>query len=120
MNFKSTILTGILFLLTATAFATEKSNIDKNDIDKKACKYVQERIAIIEDFHNLEEGYSIELISASNFLGQISNLKSKSGYGYETIGKTESNDLTTWKNWFNENKHLLHWDSKSKSVIVRL
>jgi len=119
MNFKSTILTTVLFLLIGNVFATDK-NIDKKNIDKKACKYVQERIAIIEDFHSLEEGYSLELTSASNFLGQITNLKSKSGYSYETIGKTESNDLTTWKNWFNENKHLLHWDSKSKTVIVRL
>jgi len=119
MNFKSTILTTVLFLLIGNVFATDK-NIDKKNIDKKACKYVQERIAIIEDFHSLEEGYSFELTSASNFLGQITNLKSKSGYSYETIGKTESDDLTTWKNWFNENKHLLHWDSKSKTVIVRL
>jgi len=120
MNIKNLILTGVLFLLVGNVFATEKSIVDKNDIDKRACKYVQERIAIIEDFHSLEEGYSIELISASNFLGEITKLKSKSGYSYQTIGKTESNDLKTWKNWFNENKHLLHWDSKSKTVIVRL
>ncbi len=119
MNIKSVILTGVLFLLMGNVFATDK-NIDKKNIDKKACKYVQERISIIEEFHNLEEGYSLELTSASNFLGQISNIKSKSGYSHETIGKTEINDLTTWKNWFNENKHLLHWDSESKSVIVRL
>jgi hypothetical protein len=119
MNTKNIILTAILFLLVGNVFATDK-NIDKKNIDKKACKYVQERIAIIEEFHSLDEGYSIELISASNFLGQISNLKSKSGYSHQTIGKTESNDLVTWKNWFNENKHLLHWDSESKSVIVRL
>ena len=119
MNFKSTILTAILFLLIGNAFETDK-NIDKKNIDRKACKYVQERIAVIEDFHNLEEGYSFELTSASNFLGQITQLKSKSGYSYETIGKTESNDLKTWKNWFNENKHLLHWDNESKTVIVRL
>jgi len=119
MNIKTTVLTGILFLLISNVFATDK-NIDKNDIDKKACKYVQERISIIEDFHSLEEGYSLELTSASNFLEQISNLKSKTGYSYETIGKTESNDLKTWKTWFNENKHLLHWDSNTKTVIVRL
>ena len=119
MNIKSVILTGVLFLLMGNVFATDK-NIDKKNIDKKACKYVQERISIIEEFHNLEEGYSLELTSASNFLGQITNLKSKSGYSYETIGKTESNDLKTWKNWFNENKHLLHWDSKTKTVFVRL
>jgi len=120
MNIKSVILTGILFLLIGNVFATEKNIVNKNDIDKKACKYVQERIDTIEDFHSLEEGYSIELISASNFLGEITKLKSKSGYSYETIGKTESNDLKSWKNWFNENKHLLHWDNKSKTVIVRL
>jgi len=120
MNIKSVILTGALFLLIGNVFATEKNSVDKNDIDKKACKYVQERITIIEDFHSLEEGYSIELISASNFLEEITQLKSKSGYSYQTIGETESNDLKTWKNWFNENKHLLHWDSKSKTVIVRL
>jgi len=119
MNIKNIILTGILFLLVGNVFAIDK-NIDKKNIDKKACKYVQERIAIIEEFHSLEEGYSLELTSASNFLGQITQLKSKSGYSYETIGQTESNDLKTWKNWFNENKHLLHWDSKSKTVIVRL
>ena len=119
MNIKNIILTGILFLLVGNVFATDK-NIDKKNIDKKACKYVQERLAIIEEFHNLEEGYSFELVSASNFLEQISNLKSKSGYTHSTIGKTETSDLATWKNWFNENKHLLHWDSESKSVIVRL
>ena len=119
MNIKSIILTGVLFLLIGNVFATDK-NISKKNIDKRACKYVQERISIIEDFHNLEEGYSLELTSASNFLGQITNLKSKSGYSYETIGKTESSDIKTWKNWFNENKHLLHWDDKSKTVIVRL
>jgi len=119
MNIKSVILTGVLFLLIGNVFATDK-NIDKKNIDKKACKYVQERISIIEEFHSLEEGYSFELTAASNFLGQITNLKSKSGYSYETIGKTESNDLKTWKNWFNENKHLLHWDSKTKTVIVQL
>lgn len=119
MNIKSIILTGILFLLIGNVFATDK-NINKKNIDKKACKYVQERITIIEEFHNLEEGYSIELTSASKFLGQITNLKSKSGYSYETIGETESSDLKTWQNWFNENKHLLHWDDKSKTVIVRL
>jgi hypothetical protein len=115
MNIKTTLLTGILFLLISNVFATEKNNIDK-----KACKYVQERISIIEEFHNLEEGYSLELTSASNFLGQITNLKSKSGYSYETIGKTKISDLKIWKKWFNENKHLLHWDSESKTVFVRL
>ena len=120
MNIKSVILTGILSLLIGNVFATEKNNVNKNDLDKKACKYVQERIDIIEDFHSLEEGYSLELTSASNFLGQITNLKSESGYGCETIGKTKISDLKTWKKWFNENKHLLHWDSKSKTVFVRL
>jgi len=119
MNTKSIILTGILFLLIGNVFATDK-NIDKKNIDKKACKYVLERIAIIEEFHSLEEGYGFELTSASNFLEEITKLKSESGYGYKTIGETENNDLKTWKNWFNENKHLLHWDSKSKTVIVRL
>jgi len=109
-----------LILIAAILFSSFSFSNDKIDLDKKACKYVQERISIIEEFHSLEEGYSFELISASNFLGQISNLKSKSGYSHQTIGKTESNDLATWKNWFKENKHLLHWDNASKSVIVRL
>jgi len=108
-----------LILITAILFSSFSFSNNEIDLDKKACKYVQERISIIEEFHNLEEGYSTELTSASNFLGQISQLKSKSGYSYKTIGKTESNDLKTWKNWFNKNKHLLHWDSKSKTVIVR-
>ena len=108
-----------LILIAAIVFSSFSFSNDKIDIDKKACKYVQERISLIEKFHSLEEGYSLELTSASNFLGQITNLKSESGYGCETIGKTKISDLKIWKKWFNENKHLLHWDSKSKTVFVR-
>jgi len=96
-----------------------KCSIDNIDIDKKACKYVQERISLIEKFHNLEDGFSIELKSASIFLSEITNLESKSGYSYRSIGTTEENDLSMWKNWFEKNKHLLYWDDQLKTVRVR-
>ena len=45
MTIKKIILTGVLFLSIGNAFATDK-NIDKKELDKKACKYVQERIEL--------------------------------------------------------------------------
>jgi len=117
MNTKNIILTGVLFLLIGSVHATDK-NTSKKNIDKKACRYVLQRIAVIQEFHSLEEGYGVELTSASNFLEKITKIKSKSGYSYETIGETKNNDLKTWKNWFNENKHLLHWDRKTKTVVI--
>ncbi len=116
MNLKHVMLIGAMAITTSSIFGTEKDNT----IDKKACKYVKEQISLIEKFHNLEEGYSLELVSASNFLQQITQLKSKTGYSYETIGLTKANDLEAWKKWFDENKHLLHWDKETKTVIVQL
>lgn len=120
MNFKQIILTAFLFLVVGNVFAVSGKDDHKKDIDKKACKYVQEQISIIEKFHNLETGYSFELASASNFLGNISKLASKTGYDYKTLGKMENNnDVKTWKTWFEENKHSLYWDTVTKSVRLR-
>jgi hypothetical protein len=119
MTIKRVILTGALFLLIGNAFATDK-NIDKKNIDKKACKYVQERISTIEDFYNNDEGYSLELLDASQFLGTISEIESDYLYSYEAIGDAlETNDVTTWKNWFEANKHLLAWDDELQTVVLK-
>ena len=120
MNFKQIILAGFLFLVVGNVFATNEGELDKKAIDKKACKFVQEQISIIEKFHNLKAGYSNELISASSFLGEITKLESKTGYSYKTLGKMDNNnDVQTWKTWFKENKHLLYWDAETKSVRLR-
>jgi len=108
-----------LILIAAIVFSILSFSKDKIDVDKKACKYVQERISLIEKFHNLEEGYSLELILASKFLSEITNFNSKSGHSYKAIGVTKENDLRTWKNWFEKNKHLLYWDNQLKTVRVR-
>lgn len=119
MTIKNIILTGALFLLVGNVFATDK-NIDKKNIDKKACKYVQERIATIEEFHNTDVGFSYELINASNFLGNITELKSDYLYSYESIGATEiTESIVAWKNWFEANKHLLVWDDELDTVIIK-
>lgn len=120
MNFKQIILAGFLFLVVGNVFATNDKDLHRKDIDKKACKYVQEQISIIEKFHNLETGYSFELASASHFLGDITKLASKTGYSYKTLGKMDNNnDVKTWKNWYQENKHSLYWDTLTKSVRLR-
>ncbi|MFD0962701.1 hypothetical protein [Pseudofulvibacter geojedonensis] len=120
MNLRKAILTGVLFLLVANVFATGKnSNIDRKNVDRKACKYVQEQIDLIEKFHSLEEGYSLELVFASKFLGEISNLKSEWKYSCLADEPTSDIDVKTWKNWYNDNKHNLYWDAQLKTVRMR-
>ncbi|PHS03775.1 MAG: hypothetical protein COA88_15065 [Kordia sp.] len=109
----------ILFLISAIVFSSFSFSNDKIVIDKKACKYVQERISLIEKFHSLEEGYSFELLSASKFLAEITSFKSKSQYSYKSIGDAKENDINAWKIWFEGNKHLLYWDDQLKTVRVR-
>ncbi|MGB0896036.1 MAG: hypothetical protein ACPGU9_05810 [Flavobacteriaceae bacterium] len=119
MTFKRVFLTGVLFLLAGNVFATDK-NIDKKNIDKKACKYVQEQIATIESFYTNDEGYSLELLEASQFLTNISEIESNYLYSYEAIGDTlETNDVIVWKNWFEANKHLLTWDEELNTVVIK-
>lgn len=119
MSIKNIILTGALFLLVGNVFATDK-NIDKKNIDKKACKYVLERISTIEKFHNDDEGFSVELLTASQFLENISDIESDYLYSYEAIGTAlKSNDISTWKSWFEANKHLLTWDNELKTVVIK-
>lgn len=119
MTIKKIIFTGVLLLLVGNVFATDK-NIDKKNIDKKACKYVQERISTIEGFYTNDEGYSLELLEASKFLANISEIESNYLYSYEAIGDAlETNDVTTWKNWFEANKHLLTWDDELKTVVLK-
>ncbi|NQY29743.1 MAG: hypothetical protein HRT69_09745 [Flavobacteriaceae bacterium] len=108
-----------LVLISAIVFSSFSFSNDKIVIDKKACKYVQERISLIEKFHSLEEGYSFELLSASKFLSKITSFKSKSKYSYKSIGDAKENDINTWKTWFEGNKHLLYWDDQLKTVRVR-
>lgn len=119
MTTKRILLTGILCLLIGNIFATDK-NIDKKNIDKKACKYVQERLNTIEEFHNSDVGFSFELVNASEFLASITELESDYLYSYEAIGATVNTDaITAWKNWFEANKHLLYWDDELKTVRVK-
>mgnify|MGYP000079533265 CR=1 FL=1 len=119
MTIKKLILTGVLFLLAGNVFATEK-NINKKDLDKKACKYVQERIDTIEEFYSSDVGFSFELINASKFLANISEIESNYLYSYEAIGEAlETNDVMIWKNWFEANKHLLSWDDELNTVIIK-
>lgn len=119
MTIKKIIITGVLFLSIGNAFATDK-NINKKELDKKACKYVQERISTIESFYNDDEGYSFQLLEASQFLTNISEIESNYLYSYEAIGDAlETNDVTTWKNWFEANKHLLTWDDELKTVVLK-
>lgn len=119
MTIKNIILTGVLFLTIGNVFATDK-NIDKKNIDKKACKYVQEQISTIESFYTNDEGYSLQLLEASQFLTTISEIESNYLYSYEAIGDAlETNDVATWKNWFEANKHLLTWDDELKTVVLK-
>lgn len=119
MTIKSVILTGVLFLVIGNVFATDK-NINKKDLDKKACKYVLEQISTIEKFYTDDEGYSVELLEASKFLSTISEIKSNYLYSYQAIGDAlETNDVTTWKSWFEANKHLLAWDDELKTVVLK-
>ena len=119
MTTKRILLTGILCLLIGNVFATDK-NIDKKNIDKKACKYVQERLNTIEEFHNSDVGFSFELVNASKFLTDITELESDYLYSYEAIGASvETDGITAWKNWFEANKHLLAWDDELRTVRVK-
>lgn len=119
MSIKNIILSGVLFLTIGNVFATDK-NIDKKNIDKKACKYVQEQISTIESFYTNDEGYSLQLLEASKFLTTISEIESNYLYSYEAIGEAlETNDVATWKKWFEANKHLLTWDDELKTVVIK-
>lgn len=114
MTTKRILLTGILFLLIGNVFATDKN------IDKKACKYVQERLNTIEEFHSTDVGFSYELINASKFLVNITELKSDYSYSYEALGSTvKTESIKAWKNWFEANKHLLYWDAELETVKVK-
>ena len=120
MNLRKVILTGILFLLVANVFAAgSDKDEDRKNVDRKACKYVQEQIDLVEKFHSLEEGYSVELVSASKFLGEISNLKSEWKYSCLAEEPTSDIDVKNWKAWYNENKYNLYWDAKLKTVRMR-
>lgn len=108
----------ILLLVAFTACKTSSPVVAS--FDKKACKYFNEKISLVEDFNNQVEGYSNELISASNFLSEVTEIKPESNYSYEGLGFDASNqDLSQWKSWFKNNKHLLYWDKDEKTVKVK-
>ncbi|MFD0962700.1 hypothetical protein [Pseudofulvibacter geojedonensis] len=108
-------------LLFCTAFIScSLSAQQKSRLSQKACKFVKKRIDLVEKFYNLEEGYSIELMTASKFLGELTNLKSKYVYSCLTEEPESNKDVIIWKKWFEKNKHLLYWDKFSKTVKIRL
>lgn len=118
MNFKKAILTVLLVTLVGNVFATTGKG-ENTDVDKKACKYVKQQIELVEKFHSLEDGYSLELVSASKFLGEISNLKSDWTYSCLADEPSTDIDVKTWKSWFEANKQNLYWDSQLKTVRLR-
>lgn len=118
MNFKTAILTVLLVTLVGNIFATGKKEENAN-VDRRACKYVKQQIELVEKFHSLEEGYSLELVSASKFLGEISKLKSEWSYSCLAEEPTTDVDVKTWKTWYEANKSNLYWDNQLKTVRVR-
>lgn len=115
MNFKKRVLGRLLCMSFCWLSAQEKPKLNH-----KACKFVKEQLTLVEKFYNLEEGYSLELMSASKFLGELTNLKSKFVYSCLTAEPTSDVDVSIWKKWYQENKHLLYWDNLSKTARVRL
>jgi len=114
MNTKKLILLLSLVIIITSGFSTEKTKQSK-----KACKYVRQQIDLVEKFHNLEEGYSLELLSASKFLGEISNLKSKWTYSCQSEVPTSDIDVVKWKSWFEANKQNLYWDDQLKIARIQ-
>lgn len=116
MNLKSKVLV----LLLCTALSCSLSAQQKPKLSQKACKFVKKRIELVEKFYSLEEGYSLELMSASKFLGELTNLKSKYVYSCLTEDPESNKDIVIWKKWFEKNKHLLYWDNFSKTAKLKL
>lgn len=89
------------------------------DQQKKADRIVKSKIKHLEQFYELEEGYSEELIEASHFMEKLTKLKSDYAYDYSKVAPQNNSDLIKWKTWYKTNKHLLYWDKQSQSVLVK-
>lgn len=100
----------LLLLVTCNAFSQNE--------DKKACKAFEEKITLVENFYNDIEGYSLELESATVFLAELTKITPETNYSYKGLGTLSVSDLTDWKLWYKENKHLLYWDNKSQSIKI--
>lgn len=107
------LVIGILFLFV-TACKTSPQ-----PMDGKACRYFKEKISLVEGFYNESDGYSNELLSASNFLEEITTIKADVLYHYSGAEPKTNSDLNQWKNWYNNNKHRLYWDKTEQTVKVK-
>lgn len=113
MKTKFRIGVAVLFLTIA--------NVSAQSIDKKACKVITESISEVERFYNDDSaGYSMALKTASALLQEVSNIESTTKYVYEGIGEElSSSDVYNWRNWYNNNKHLLFWDTELETVRLK-